>query len=297
MKRDAFGKFAPKGAKKVKTYYQPEQEKMVTLVNYILDQSGSMSSVKAQVLSGFSEYIQGLKQKLDNESKLLFSLSLFDSSGSYRGVRIMKPYVVTDINKVIPLDNSSYKPEGQTPLYDAIGKTVASVDEVIKDKGLKIHRILTVIHTDGQENDSNEYTMDSIKKLIAEKEATNHWSFVYIGASPTTWADSNRLGINKMNTMAYDPAKTTAMFGMAASSTMQYRSMDQTQTRAFFAAGEKILGDGSHVKAAKRHEHLSSDGNTKYTATKWQDGTWSCNCPGWSNRKSCKHIGGGVSAL
>lgn len=291
MKKSAT-KYAPKNAKKFTSYYEPDGEKLVTLVNYILDKSGSMQSVKSQVLSGFEEYINGLKSKMDNESRLLFSLTLFDSNGS---IRLDKPYLVTPIQDVNPLNNSTYVTGGQTPLYDAIGKTIAEVDNTIKVRGLKIHRILTVIHTDGQENDSREFDSSAINRLREEKEKTGHWTFVYIGASPTTWADASKLGFNKLNTMAYDPLQTKGMFTVAANATMNYRASNDTSSRAFFSGGSKFIGT-QEVKFKKRNEHLSSDGYTRYTATEWRDGTWSCNCPGWAFKKSCKHIGGGVSA-
>lgn len=275
-------------------HYQPKEEKLVTLVNYILDQSGSMQDVKPQVLSGFEEYLNGLKKQMATESELYFSLTLFDSS--YGGIRLEKPYLVTKIDAVQPLNNSSYSPNGMTPLYDAIGKTIKDVDNLIKDKNLKIHRILTVIHTDGQENSSKEFNAKLISKLREEKEATGHWTFVYIGAGPTTWADASSLGFGVNNTMLYDPAKTKDMFRSAAVATSAYRSSMDISTNVFFKNGSKFVNK-KEVDAKKRYTHLSSDGYTKYTTTEWKDGTWSCNCPGWANRKTCKHIGGGVSAI
>lgn len=281
-------------SKKTMSHYKPPVEKMVTLVNYILDQSGSMSSVKNQVLSGFEEYINGLKQKNDNESELLFSLTLFDSN--FSGIRLVKTYLVTPIKDVQPLTEYTYKPDGMTPLYDAIGITIREVDSLILSKGLKIHRVLNVIHTDGQENSSKEFDSKKISQLREQKEATGHWTFVYIGAGPTTWADASKLGFSVDNTMKYDPANTKGMFATAACATMSYRSSTDKNTSTFFKEGSKFIGK-KEIDAKKRHTHLSSDGYTKYTTTEWLDGTWSCNCPGWANRKKCKHIGGGVSAI
>lgn len=40
---------------------------------------------------------------------------------------------------------------------------------------------------------------------------------------------------------------------------------------------------------------LSSNGTTRYAAIEWADPVddsrrFSCNCPGWANRRTCKHI-------
>lgn len=280
-----------KRATKKTSHYQPPEPRMVTLVNYILDKSGSMQAVKSEVLSGFREYLDGLKKGMATESELYFSLTLFDSS-----VLPQKPYLVAPVETVLPLTEATYFPNGMTALYDAIGNSIRDVDEVIRQRGLKVNRVLTIIHTDGEENSSREFGCADIRRMREEKEATGHWTFVYIGASPTTYLDAEKLGIARGNTMKYDADKTSAMYGAMASATAGYRASVGTASKVFFAGGAKFI-DQQRVQAKKRHEHLSSDGVTKYTATEWEDGTWSCNCPGWANRKKCKHIGGGVSAV
>jgi hypothetical protein len=56
-----------------------------------------------------------------------------------------------------------------------------------------------------------------------------------------------------------------------------------------FKNGVKYTDDGKAVRPDRIAEYESSNGVTVYSATLWQDGTASCNCPGWSNRKTCKH--------
>jgi len=57
---------------------------------------------------------------------------------------------------------------------------------------------------------------------------------------------------------------------------------------ATFKRGKKFL-DGQEIEARHRLVFYASDGCTINTATLWVDGTTSCNCPGWSFRKKCKH--------
>jgi len=54
--------------------------------------------------------------------------------------------------------------------------------------------------------------------------------------------------------------------------------------------GAKVV-DGVGVRPVGRQTFPSSDGYTLYTATLWEDGERSCNCPGWSFRRKCKHAG------
>ena len=46
--------------------------------------------------------------------------------------------------------------------------------------------------------------------------------------------------------------------------------------------GAKFI-DGRRISASDRRVFTSSNGFTKYTATRWADGTASCDCPGWVN--------------
>ncbi len=56
-----------------------------------------------------------------------------------------------------------------------------------------------------------------------------------------------------------------------------------------FAGSDTKIVDNAHIPRRYYAEHRSSSGPTIYTAVLWQDGGTSCNCPGWQNRKKCKH--------
>ena len=74
-----------------------------------------------------------------------FSLTLFDTvvEMKYKGVPLAS---------VAKLDDSSYRPSGNTALFDAVGNTVQTVGTDGFDK------IITVIMTDGEENSCLLYT-------------------------------------------------------------------------------------------------------------------------------------------
>lgn len=295
MRRDSQGRFVGSGRSKKKRVYKPKGsgKNMVTLINYVLDQSGSMSTVKSSVISGFNEYLSTLRTKKNEQ--ILFSLTLFDSNGADK-IRLVKPFVATDVMNVQPLSADTYRPMGGTPLYDALDQACQDVDDVINVRGLKVNRVLTVVHTDGQENASKINNRASIKQLVQQKERTGFWSFAYIGAAESTWADAHGIGITRQNTIAYQPQDTRGIFASLGNSTMAYAASSNLQSHTVFSGGQKF--DGSKlIDAKRRFEHHSSDGYTRYEATEWKDGTWSCNCPGWAFNKRCKHIGGGTSAI
>ena len=125
-----------------------------------------------------------------------------------------------------------------TPLYDAIGKTVADTEKVLKEiKGKPA--VICVVQTDGQENCSQEYSLSKIRSLIAEKEKDG-WTFVYLGANLDAAKEAAFIGVNVANTVAYanTDAGTQQTFDSVAASTLKYAGV-YGSTGATGAAGVK----------------------------------------------------------
>jgi hypothetical protein len=73
--------------------------------------------------------------------------------------------------------------------------------------GATAEDILFVIFTDGQENQSVEYTRQSIFDLISRKEEAG-WTFVFMGANQDVYAETERIGIKAGNAQAYRADRT-----------------------------------------------------------------------------------------
>src|SRR6267143_1681939 len=121
----------------------------------ILDRSGSMQQVKGATISGFNEYVENLKRS-DPDATL--SLTLFDSGGIDTGE-------AQKLRDVALLDDQTYKPRANTPLWDAVGQVVS------KSQDNPDTAYLVVILTDGQENASQEWDRAKLASLIKSKEA------------------------------------------------------------------------------------------------------------------------------
>jgi hypothetical protein len=90
-------------------------------ISFILDETGSMLSIKGQTIAGFNEYLANL-QAGNETKKARFTLTKFNSQ---------KVEVVNDDVKLIdvkPLTSETYTPDHMTPLYDAIGRTIAALE-------------------------------------------------------------------------------------------------------------------------------------------------------------------------
>jgi len=140
--------------------------KEMTLINIILDRSGSMSFIAQETIGMFNRFLKE-QQELPGYAEL--SLVQFDDL--YETNYICKP-----IKKCPNLEyNKTYMPRGMTALYDAIGKTINSVGQSLskKDEEERPERVLFAIITDGIENASKEFTVNTIKEMIThQKENT-----------------------------------------------------------------------------------------------------------------------------
>jgi len=203
------------------------------LVNFVLDRSGSMQSCINDTIGGFNSYINTLKA--DKKNEYAFSLTLFDTSYETR-------YVSVDLKDVQELNLKTYTPNGWTALYDAIGKTVAAVD----DLGKKYDKVLTVILTDGEENSSREFTLSAIKSLIKSKEDLGNWTFVFLGADISAYQVGDQMGIRTANSIMYNQANMGMTMSCLADATSAYTSSLQSNTQDFLThvRGGKVAAAG-----------------------------------------------------
>ncbi len=204
------------------------QKKTKTLVNFILDKSGSMESVRSATISGFNEYLQTLQK--DQKSKYEFSLTLFDTE-------IYQKWSADPIEKVKKLDLESYNPSGGTALYDAVCRTIKEAEGKVKEN----QKVLTVIMTDGQENSSREYTEVQMKEMISRLEKEGNWTFVYLGANQDSYATAQKFGINTQNTTNFNATSrgVHASMSTVAVNTVAFAGNDTLTGQAFFSSEDQ----------------------------------------------------------
>ena len=197
----------------------PESGKQRVLVNVILDKSGSMSTKVQDVIGGFNLYLDELAK--ESAVDYGFSLTLFDT------VVEMKHKAVP-LAKVTKLDDTNYRPSGNTALLDAIGNTVQTISNDGFDK------TITVIMTDGEENSSREWTLQAIRELIGSKESAGNWTFVFLGANLDAFAQGASLGIPMANAFRYDPANYRGVYASLAKSTNLFSADAAKKVVGFF---------------------------------------------------------------
>ena len=143
----------------------------------ILDESGSMSSIYKETLTGINEVLNGIKisQEKHHDQCHFVTIVTFEGNGM-EGVKTRRDRVPIDAVK--PFTEDDYRPGGCTPLYDAMGKTLHEVEGQIDERD----KVFVTVITDGMENASTEYSGKIIKNLVARLREKG-WVLAYIGAN------------------------------------------------------------------------------------------------------------------
>jgi hypothetical protein len=200
-----------------------------TLINIVLDETGSMNSCWDATISSFNDYV-GSQKGQDGVCKV--TMSMFSSSGYGRqhlqlaggvvaqgGIRTL--YTNKDVNEVELLSRSNYRPNGGTNLYDAIGTTIRNIESQLYGQS-EVPNVLIVIITDGGENSSTEFSLAAVKALVQAKE-TEGWTFVYLGANQDAWQVGQSFGLARGQTMTYSTDNMADTTASLASATVAYR--------------------------------------------------------------------------
>jgi len=181
----------------------------------ILDESGSMESIKKTIIEGFNEIVQTVKgiEKEFPEQKHFISLVTFNGYGQ----KIL--HFIDPVSKLEQIDEKRYQPNASTPLYDAIGFSFAKLRQVVENA--TDYNVLVTILTDGEENASKEYTGIAIKKLIEELKL-NRWTFTYIGADHDVEKFAASISITNTIHFQKNEANMKAMFARESNSRANY---------------------------------------------------------------------------
>jgi Mg-chelatase subunit ChlD len=181
----------------------------------ILDESGSMQSIKQATISGFNEVVQTVKgmELQFPEQEHFISLVTFNGLG-VKTLLFNEP-----VTKLELIDGEKYQPDSMTPLFDAMGSSMLRLRKVTDS--LTAYNVLVTILTDGQENASREFSGEAIKKMIDELSMKN-WTFTYIGANHDVVDFALKISIT--NTMKFEAneADMKQMFDKEKRARMNY---------------------------------------------------------------------------
>lgn len=209
----------------------------------IVDESGSMSPLHHATLTGINETLNTIRQAqkdyADTQEHWL-TLVLFDTSGGIRTVIDCQP-----IGQVGEF--TDYSPCGATPLYDAMGMSLTSLQSRIRGNA-DAAAVVTVI-TDGLENASHEWNARRVSALISQLKAEG-WSFAYMGSAHDVKSVTTTLSIEHVVEFSHDDYGT--------GNTWDY---EQSNRRAYYRkmSSDYRQGHMSDEEKLRRKRHYSSE--------------------------------------
>lgn len=165
----------------------------------IVDASSSMNPLTKSTISGVNEQIDSIKQ-LEKE----FPDQKYNMSFMHFNNTVTIEYTARQSSALEHISETNYKCSGMTALLDAIGVGVRDLNEKIGDKIASGEAAaVVVIVTDGEENASREFDGSKVKSMIEELQATNRWTFTFVGANIDSISTASRYGINVKNVMQF----------------------------------------------------------------------------------------------
>ncbi len=196
---------------------ETNEEKTKRVHNLIIvDESGSMEIIRKQAFVGMNETLQTVRKMQEKfpDQQQFVTLLTFDSGHT------TWHYDNQPAAQTRELDWKAYNPCGGTPLYDAIGKGISKTNAQVEDGD---HVLVTII-TDGEENSSEEWTLQMTRTMI-EKLKKQHWTFTLIGTDNLDVESMARnFAIDEHMEFQQSEAGTMAMFARERSSRERFNS-------------------------------------------------------------------------
>lgn len=197
----------------------------------ILDESGSMDSVKETTIQGLNETVQtikGLSEKYPNQEHYITFVT-------FNGLGKKLVHFADKVSELNEIDGRNYNPSSLTPLFDAMGFSINKLRNYLEGK--TDYDVLVTILTDGEENASKEYSGKDIKKLVEELGEGN-WTFTYMGTDHDVEKMADRMSIQNRMRFSKNDEDLKKMLSMDRSSRDVYYQKvnynDRSRKRDYF---------------------------------------------------------------
>ncbi len=175
----------------------------------ILDESGSMYDMTQHTINGCNETINTIRTAQETYAEMqnhYVSIYAFQSGSHIPSRYLIKNQPIAEVSHI---NGKMYRPNGMTPLYDAVGSTLVDLKTIVKECELAIGSV-TII-TDGYENASRHYTHEKVARMIADLKEQG-WKFNFIGANIDVDRTAASLNIDNALMFRQDEKGTREMF-------------------------------------------------------------------------------------
>lgn len=193
----------------------------------ILDESGSMDCVWAQTISNCNETLQTIfsaQKEFYATQDHFISIYTFQDAGPLKSRYLLRNRPIAEARMLTAKD---YRPNGCTPLYDAVGETLTDLEAVAETHDDAVASV-TII-TDGEENSSRRYSGSDVAKIISRLKEKG-WNFNIIGANIDVESLAKELHID--NTLKWEQTQEgTSSMGKKLNESQRsyYRAMAEEE--------------------------------------------------------------------
>lgn len=208
----------------------------------LLDRTGSMSSIWDEALTSVNAYAAAVGEAEEGEVDDLetqVTLAVFDAQDGLQ-FDVLRKDVEPDAWQTVT--NDEVAPRGMTPLYDAIGRIVATAEADNPE------RAVIVIMTDGLENSSREITKEGAKAALDRVEAKG-WEVVFLGAEFAKFDDAEGVGISASKSMAMGAGTMQESMSRLAKKSRDYGKGEEAEIE--FDAEDRAVAQEEDVKQRK----------------------------------------------
>lgn len=175
-------------------------KKQKTIYHLVVDKSGSMSDCIPGTIEGFNEQIASIRLLGEEfpEQEMVVGLTTFNG-------RVEHKFVCAPPADAYLMNRENYVPSGSTALLDAVGKSIALIDEQKAAAEMEMPTtVVMIILTDGYENCSKSFSHQEVQQLIERRQETGSWTFSYLGATLDAVDVAERLSIKRNNSISFD---------------------------------------------------------------------------------------------
>lgn len=170
-------------------------KKGYTHLTLVVDESGSMDSLRDDVITSINNLV-------DEHSEKNLTVSIFTFSNVVtQGQSFVKA------NKFDKLTRANYKPDGLTALNDAIGWAVERTGTHLAEikESQRPSKVLVAVMTDGQENNSKDYGVTKVREMVERHTNTYNWEFLFLGANIDAQVTSKSYGMRE--SVQFEPTR------------------------------------------------------------------------------------------
>lgn len=189
----------------------------VTLFGVVIDATGSMSPYRTDVIAGYNDMLQALRDSKAADS-ILMSTILFNTSSTLR-------HGYLSLQDVPNLDQNSYNPDSATALYDATLDAftgIVAYGQQLRNGGIRTKCVIVVI-SDGEDNASRHATEAGVRTvaLDLQNQEIYQLAFVYFGNNGQVVAQQMGFPANNVFNTTASPSEIRRALGTVSKSVIR----------------------------------------------------------------------------